>query len=124
MVETMEVLVPHWIDRKTGHFVGLSSLADGIYSPDAPSYSASKAGFSNYLLSMVLRLRGKGIGVTNIRFGFVDTKMAQSPSKPLMITPAAAARQVVKCLDRRPMQLSVPKLAAAVIWAIGCLQSL
>ena len=96
----------------------------GIDIEDAPSYSASKAGFSNYLLSMALRLRGTGIGVTNIRFGFVDTKMAQSPSKPLMITPTAAARHVVKCLDKRPMQLSVPKLAAAVTWAIGCLHSL
>ena len=41
MVETMEVLVPHWIERKSGHFIGLSSLADGIYNRDAPSYSAS-----------------------------------------------------------------------------------
>ena len=73
---------------------------------------------------MALTLRGTGIAVTNIRFGFVDTKMAKSPSKPLMITPTAAARHVVKCLDRRPMQLSIPKLAAVVIWAIGCLQSL
>jgi short-subunit dehydrogenase len=124
MVETMEVLVPHWIERKNGHFIGLSSLADGIYNRDAPSYSASKAGFSNYLLSMALSLRGTGIAVTNIRFGFVDTKMAQSPSKPLMITPTAAARHVVTCLDGRPMQLSIPKLAAVVTWAIGCLQSL
>ena len=124
MVETMEVLVPHWVERRSGHFIGLSSLADGIYSSDAPSYSASKAGFSNYLISMALRLRGTGIGVTTIRFGFVDTKMAQAPSKPLMITPATAARHVVKCLERRPVQLSVPKLAAAVTWAVGCLQSL
>jgi short-subunit dehydrogenase len=124
MVETMEVLVPHWIENSNGHFIGLSSLADGIYNADAPSYSASKAGFSSYLLSMALKLRGTGIAVTNIRFGFVDTKMAKSPTKPLMITPIAAARHVVKCLDRRPMQLSIPKLAAAATWAIGCLQLL
>ena len=124
MVETMEVLVPHWVERRSGHFIGLSSLADAFYSSDAPSYSASKAGFSNYLLSMALKLRGAGVGVTNIRFGFVDTKMAQSPAKPLMMTPAAAARHVVQCLERRPMQLSVPKLAAVVVWAVGCLQSL
>ena len=124
MVETMEVLVPHWIEGKKGHFIGLSSLADGIYSPEAPSYSASKAGFSNYLLSMALRLRGTGIAVTNIRFGFVDTKMAQSPSKPLMITPIAAARHVVKSLDGRPMQLSIPKLAAVGTWVVTCLNNL
>ena len=124
MVETMDALVPHWIERRSGHFIGLSSLADGIYNSDAPSYSASKAGFSSYLLSMALTLRGTGIGVTNIRFGFVDTKMAQSPRKPLMMTAAAAAGHVVKCLESRPIQLSVPKLAAAAVWAVGCLQSL
>ncbi len=30
----------------------------------------------------------------------------------------------VKCLDGRPIQLSIPKLAAVATWAIGCLQLL
>jgi len=124
MVRTMEVLVPHWIDRRAGHFVGLSSLADGFYNSEAPSYSASKAGFSHYLLSMALRLRGSGITVTNIRFGFVDTKMAQAPRKPLMMTTEAAAAHVLRCLERRPMQLSVPKLAAAFVQGVRWMQTL
>ena len=124
MVRTMEVLVPHWLERKAGHFVGLSSLADRIYNIEAPSYSASKAGFSHYLLSMALKLRGHGISVTNIRFGFVDTKMAKAPQKPLMITPEAAAGHVLKCLEKRPMQLSVPRLAAAFVEGIRWMQVL
>ena len=72
MVRTLEILLPPWLERGTGHFVGLSSLADTLLNPGAPSYSASKAGFSNYLLGMALRLRPHGIAVTNIRFGFVD----------------------------------------------------
>jgi NAD(P)-dependent dehydrogenase (short-subunit alcohol dehydrogenase family) len=124
MVRTMEVLVPHWIERRSGHFVGLSSLADRFYNVEAPSYSASKAGFSHYLLSMAPRLRGHGISVTNIRFGFVDTKMAQAPRKPLIMTPEAAAGHVVKCLEKRPMQLSVPRLAAAFVQSVRLVQSL
>ena len=49
MVRTMAALVPDWLERRAGHFIGLSSLADDAYGVDAPSYSASKAGFSNYL---------------------------------------------------------------------------
>ena len=124
MVRTLEVLAPYWIGRGNGHFIGLSSLADDFYSSDAPSYSASKAGFSNYLLSMGLKLRPHNVAVTNVRFGFVDTKMAKSPMRPLMMTPEQAATHVLRCLDRRPMQLSVPKLVGAVVHGLRLAQSL
>ena len=124
MVRTMAALVPDWLERRAGHFIGLSSLADDAYGVDAPSYSASKAGFSNYLLAMALKLRREGVSVTNIRFGFVDTKMAQASRKPLMITPTAAAGHVLNCLEQRPMQLSVPKIAGVFLRGVRWLQSL
>jgi len=124
MIRTLAVLAPYWLKERRGHFVGLSSLADALYSAEAPSYSASKAGFSNYLLSIERPFRRAGVAVTNIRFGFVDTKMAKAPIKPLMMTASDAARHVVRALEKRPVQLSVPKLTAAATWAIGCLQSL
>jgi NAD(P)-dependent dehydrogenase (short-subunit alcohol dehydrogenase family) len=123
MVRTMAVLAPGWIERRCGHFIGLSSLADAFYNSAAPSYSASKAGFSNYLASMALALRPSGITVTNVRFGFVDTKMAQASKKPLMMSAPEAAAHVLRCLDRRPARLSVPKVAAAATWVIGVVQS-
>jgi len=124
MVRTMEALVPHWLERKAGHFIGLSSLADDFYNADAPSYSASKSGFSNYLVSMALKLREHGVSVTNVRLGFVDTKMAKAPSRPLLMSRERAARYVVRCLETRPVQLSVPKLAGAFIRAVRWMQSL
>ena len=115
MVRALEALVPHWIEHGGGHFVGLSSMADTIYGVDAPSYSASKAGVSNYLVSMGLKLRRHNVHVTNVRFGFVDTKMAKASTKPLMMTVEDAARHVVRCLERKPLQMSVPKIAAAAL---------
>lgn len=123
MVRTMQVLVPHWLARGSGHFVRLSSLADGVYLADAPSYSASRAGFSNYLLSVGLKLRPHGVYVTNIRFGFVDTKMAKGPFKPMMMTPEAAARRVLRCLETRPRQLSAPKLIGGLVHVLQWVQS-
>jgi NAD(P)-dependent dehydrogenase (short-subunit alcohol dehydrogenase family) len=123
MVRTVGVLVPVWLAAGRGHFVGLSSLADSVLNPGAPSYSASKAGFSNYLVAIGLRLRRQGIHVTNIRFGFVDTKMAKAPIKPLMMTPERAARHVLRCLDHKPLQLSAPKVAAAVLHAVRLVQA-
>ena len=124
MVRTLEVLTPHWLQRGGGHFVGLSSLADVLLNPGAPSYSASKAGFSNYLLGIGLRLRQHGVAVTNVRFGFVDTKMVKALKKPLMMTPDRSAEHVLRCLETRPLQLSVPRSVAAFVRVARCVQTL
>ena len=124
MVHTLATLTPGWLERGRGHFIGLSSLADDFYNPDAPSYTASKAGFSNYLVSMALKLKSHGVHVTNIRFGFVDTKLPKASWKPLMMTPDQAAHQVITCLQKKPIQLSVPKLAGFALHGIRWFQSI
>jgi short-subunit dehydrogenase len=123
MVQTLELLAPAWLSQRRGHFIGLSSLADILLNPDAPSYSASKAGVSRYLVSMALRLRGTGVAVTNIRFGFVDTKMAKAPYRPMMMTAERAAQHVLDCLDTRPVQVSVPKTITLVVAIARVLQA-
>jgi short-subunit dehydrogenase len=124
MVHTLADLLPRWLKQGRGHFIGLSSLADDFYNTDAPSYTASKAGFSNYLVSMALKLKSQGIHVTNIRFGFVDTKLPKASWKPLMMTTDQAATHVIRCLTTKPMQLSVPKSLGLALHGIRWLQSL
>ena len=124
MVHTLAGLIPGWLELGRGHFIGLSSLADDFYNTDAPSYTASKAGFSNYLVSMALKLKSQGISITNIRFGFVDTKLPQASWKPLMMTADQAATHVMRCLKTKPMQLSIPKLAGLALHGIRWIQSL
>jgi short-subunit dehydrogenase len=121
---TLAALAPGWIARRTGHFVGLSSLADCIYNPGAPSYSASKAAMSTYLVSMGLKLRPAGVSVTNVRFGFVDTKMAKAPIRPMMLTPERAAAHVLECLNRKPLQLTTPRMVAAFLGVVRVAQCL
>jgi NAD(P)-dependent dehydrogenase (short-subunit alcohol dehydrogenase family) len=124
MIRTFEALAPDWLAAKRGHFIGLSSIADDIYNGAAPSYSASKAGVSNYLLSVGLLLRAHGVAVTNVRFGFVDTKMAGSARKPFMITKEAAAQHIVRCLEQRPLQLTVPKVMGVAAHLLRLRQSI
>jgi len=124
MVHTLAGLLPSWLNGGRGHFIGLSSLADDFYNADAPSYTASKAGFSNYLVSMALKLKSQGIHVTNIRFGFVNTKLPKASWKPLMMTANQAAAHVIRCLTTKPMQLSIPKILGLALHGIRWLQSL
>lgn len=123
MVRTLAVLIPEWMPRHQGHFIGLSSLADEIYNRDSPSYTASKAGFSHYLISMALGLGPHGIHLTNVRFGYVDTKLPKSTWKPFMISSDQAAIHLLHCLETKPIQLSVPKITGACVRVLRWLQS-
>jgi NAD(P)-dependent dehydrogenase (short-subunit alcohol dehydrogenase family) len=116
-VETAAAVLPPMIAAGRGHFIGLSSIGDGVWS-DAPSYAASKAGLSSYLEGMALGLQSRGVRVTNLRLGFVDTKMAKSKLRPFMITTERAVEVILKCLRRRPARLTYPKRMAALVWLL------
>jgi short-subunit dehydrogenase len=115
MVRTAAGIVPHMVKRGQGQFIGLSSLADELTSPEAVSYCASKAGFSSYLRSLSVALKPKGVYVTNIRFGFVDTKMAKSPYKPFMMSVEKAVDHVERCIAKKPARYSAPWIMLPLI---------
>ncbi|MFG1606433.1 SDR family NAD(P)-dependent oxidoreductase [Actinoplanes sp. NPDC049265] len=111
---TLEVVLPGMIAAGRGHVVGLSSLADAAPNPAAPGYAASKAGLTSYLLGLRAAVRRHGVAVSVIRFGFVDTKMAKSPVKPMMITVDRAVDVVLRALRTRAAVISHPRSVAAV----------
>ncbi|MCB9832669.1 MAG: SDR family NAD(P)-dependent oxidoreductase [Planctomycetes bacterium] len=117
-VRSLEVLLPIWLEQGAGHFVALSSLADALTVRDAPSYCSSKAGLSRFLEAAGLRLAKSGVAVSNVRFGFVDTKMARAPVRPFMIDTDEAARVLWRVLETRPLRLSHPKRALAMVTII------
>jgi short-subunit dehydrogenase len=118
-VHTVEVVLPGMLGRASGHIIGLSSLADTFPDGAAPSYGASKAGMSAYLERLGLGVRGRGVYVSNVRFGFVDTKMARSTVRPFMITPEAAAGRILRCMERKPRRMSHPWRMAALLWLLA-----
>jgi short-subunit dehydrogenase len=115
MVRTVSGVVPHMVKRGHGQFIGISSMADELTSADAPSYYASKAGFSSYLQSLALALRPKGVHITNIRFGFVDTKMAKGDHKPFLMSVEKAVDHVEHCIARKPARYSAPWIMIPLI---------
>ena len=112
MVKTTEAVLPAMVEARQGHFIGLSSIADELISERSPSYSASKAGFTSYLNGMALALKSKGVSVSNVRFGFVDTKLVKAKRTPLMMSAEKAAEHVMTAVKKRPMSLTVPKRMA------------
>lgn len=111
MVRTAAVVIPEMVKRGKGHFIGISSVADNLLSAEAPSYHASKAGFSNYLGGLALTLKPRGIYVTNVRFGFVDTKMAKGDVKPFMMSVEQAVDHLEVCIRKKPATYTAPRIA-------------
>ena len=115
MVRTAAAVIPQMVNRGQGHFIGVSSLADELLSAEAPSYHASKAGFSSYLGGLALALKPKGVHVTNVRFGFVDTKMAKGDVKPFMMNVEKAVDHLETCICKKPVCYTAPRIAIPLV---------
>jgi short-subunit dehydrogenase len=115
MVRTAAGVIPQMVRRGQGQFIGVSSLADELLSAEAPSYHASKAGFSNYLGGLALALKPKGVYVTNVRFGFVDTKMAKGDIKPFMMSVEKAVDHLESCISKKPVRYTAPKIVVPLV---------
>jgi short-subunit dehydrogenase len=116
---TIEVVVPAMVANGGGHIVGLSSIADATASVEAPAYAASKAGLSRYLLGLRGALRSQGITVSTLRFGFVDTKMAKSSMKPMMMSVDKAVDLIVQCLRTQRAVVSYPRPMSLLMRAMS-----
>ncbi len=117
-VKTIETVLPILIKKRGGHIIVLSSIADELNSPESPSYSASKAGLSSYVEGLALAVKKDGVSLSNIRFGFVDSKMAKGEKLPLMMTVDKAVEHVLCCVEKKPIRYSRPRIMALIVIAI------
>jgi len=115
MIKTVSEVIPVMYKSGAGHFVGLSSVADELLSAEAPSYHASKAGFSNYLEGLALALKPAGVSVSNVRFGFVDTKMAKGDRKPFMMSVERAVRHMKTVIEKKPIRYTAPPILIPLV---------
>jgi short-subunit dehydrogenase len=115
MVKTVACVIPKMINQGQGQFIGVSSVADELLSAEAPSYHASKAGFSNYIRGLALSLKTEEVRITNVRFGFVDTKMAKGDVKPFMMNVEKAVDHMEICIKKKPVNYTAPKIVIPLI---------
>jgi len=101
LADTVAAVLPGMRAQGFGRIIGISSIGDRA-SPDAPSYGASKAGMTAYLLGLRRPLGRLGVRVSAVRFGFVDTKMAKSKIRPMMITTDRATEVMLDVIKRGP----------------------
>lgn len=114
-VKTIEAVLPGMIAAKRGHIVILSSIADALTSAESPSYCASKAALTSYVEGLARGVRKQGVSITNVRFGFVDTKMAKGDKQPLKMSVDRSVEHLMYCIDKKPIRFSRPRIMAALV---------
>ena len=104
----------------SGHLVAISSVAGLRGSRQAPAYSATKSYQINYLegLRQKSNKEKSGITITDIRPGFVDTKMAKSPVKFWVASADKAADQIYSAIKNKRNIVYVTRRWRMIAWIV------
>lgn len=102
-VEVVHYAFNYFVRQGQGQIALTSSVAALRGNSWAPAYSASKAFMSNYAEGLNIKASrlGKNIVVSDIRPGFVNTKIAKGNGRFWVAPPRKAALQIVAALDKR-----------------------
>jgi NAD(P)-dependent dehydrogenase (short-subunit alcohol dehydrogenase family) len=109
-----QLFLPPMIQRGSGHIVNLSSLAGYLASPDMAIYAASKYAVLGFSEALRADLQDKGIGVSAICPGIVNTNIVATTAYEG--STSAARGNVMDFYKRRNYPPS--KVAAAIVRAV------
>jgi short-subunit dehydrogenase len=102
MLYLFDAVIPSMVERKSGRFAGVASIAGLRGIPAAAPYSASKAAMQTFLEAARVELKPYGVGVTIVNPGFVATPMTEKTRfrMPFLMQPEKAARVMADGIER------------------------
>lgn len=110
IVYSIEAVLPQMLQRRRGHVAAISSLAAYKGLPGESAYTSSKAAVNVFMDGLRVQLRSKGIAVTTICPGFVQTPMTETNEfkMPWLLTADEAAKRIVRALKRKRKVYNFP----------------
>lgn len=113
----IEAVLPGMLRTGKGHIVGVGSLAGYRGLPGSGPYCASKAAVRVMLESLRVELRPKGIPVTHIAPGFVETPLTATNEfdMPFLLPLEAGAQHLYKAIRSKKAQYAFPWQLASVM---------
>lgn len=119
VVSLLVPLANHMEARGSGHLMVISSVAGERGRPRNFTYGAAKRAVTTYLQGLRSRLHGKGVAVTTIKLGPVDSPMTVGhPKNALFATTTRAARDIVRAADRKAAESYVPSYWAPIMMIV------
>lgn len=102
VIYSIEAVLPGMIARGSGHLLAISSLGAFKGLPGESAYCATKAAVNAYMEGLRIALRSKGVVVTTVCPGFVETPMTpMDTATPFLMSADAAARRIARMIGRR-----------------------
>jgi short-subunit dehydrogenase len=110
MMVLFDAVIPKMIERGSGHFAGVASLAGLRGLPTTAVYSSTKAAMQAFLEAVRVELAPRGIAVTTINPGFVVSPMTDKNTfkMPFLMSAERAARIIADGLDARARVVQFP----------------
>lgn len=120
---TLTAVLPAMVARGRGHLVATGSLASYGPLPGSAAYCAPKAGIDMLLECLRLDLRDTGVHVTNLRIGFVRTRMVENSTHPMpqLLEADDVAEEVARRLPSAPAEIVLPRALGFGARALGAL---
>jgi short-subunit dehydrogenase len=106
------LFLPMMLSRGRGHIVNVASLAGRYAVPGAAIYGATKHGLVGFSESLYYELKPKGILVTSVNPGFVETEAFPHTDKPdwAVMKPERIAREIVEVVrNGTAPEVSIPR---------------
>ncbi len=121
VVRTINAVLPGMLEQKSGHIVGLSSVAGKRGLPGSGSYSASKAAVTRLLESIRSPARSHGVYVTTVNPGFVKTPMTAKNKHPMpfLMDADEAAQHVLRAIRLKRREYTFPWQMATLMGIVA-----
>src|SRR5688572_6317537 len=106
-----DAVIPGMIERRSGRFVGIASVAGLRGLPTSGPYSASKAAVQAFLEAARIELVPYDVGVTIVNPGFVVTEMTAKNRfrMPFLMEAPRAARIIADGIERGSRVIEFPR---------------
>ena len=110
VVNALAGLLPKMITRRGGHVAWIASVAGYVGLPKAAAYGPSKAALINLAESLKLELDMRGVTLSIINPGFVETPLTAQNDfyMPFLMKAPEAAKLSIDGLARRRFEIAYP----------------
>lgn len=121
-VALTRALLPHFVERKTGSIVVISSILGKFGSPRLAAYAASKHALFGYFESLREEVRAQGIHVLIVAPGFINTEVTiksigpdgqpinkNSPAQENGMLPEVFAKKLLSAIESNKWYAAIGK---------------
>ena len=116
----LDAVLPTLLARGSGHVSLVGSVAGYRGLPNSLAYGPTKAALINLAETLYLDLHGKGLGVSIINPGFVQTPLTAGNdfAMPALLTPDQAAQAILRGWANGEFEIHFPKRFTLLLKAL------